>query len=176
MKTEVELLEADLRGRDSELKREKDLHAATRNKVTQANRRIAELEEQNSLLQQEFVGLNDHAKKLVLDKEALAEENRMLVGNLQVVEGKFAGVHAQLSTLIHANNTLEAEKAVIKQAAIKEYEESPELTDKIMTQFAEGVEAYREKARAKLVDAGLDASVLDSSDEESEAEADDGLP
>ena len=138
--------------------------------MSQADRRIAELEEQNSLLQQEFVGLSDHAKKLVRDKDSLAEENKSLVGNLQVVEGKFAGIHAQLSTLIHANNTLMAEQAVIKQAAIKEYEESPDLTDKIMTQFAEGVEAYREKARTKLADAGLDVSILDSSDEESEAE------
>lgn len=144
--------------------------------MTKADRRIVKLEEQHSLLQQEFVGLDGHAKKLVRDKELLTEENKDLRAALHTIEDKISRVHGQLRTLIQENNTLREEQTVVKKLAIKEYEESPALTDKIMTRFAEGFEAYREKARAKLIDAGLDASILDSSDEEYEPEAGDSSP
>lgn len=71
---------------------------------------------------------------------------------------------------------LKNEKATVSEAdrqrIIKEYKESPKLAEKIIMQFFEGYQSHKEKVKAKMLATDLDPSILDSSDEESEAEDD----
>lgn len=61
---------------------------------------------------------------------------------------------------------------VVKQNLITEYRKSPELTEEVMKQYGDKYSSARAKDKTKMLVAGLDPSLLDSSDEESEAEDD----
>lgn len=63
-----------------------------------------------------------------------------------------------------------------KQKIIDEYKTSPELTDVVLGQFDEGYQHAKAKIKAKMMAAVLDPQLLDSSDEESEAEEDPTSP
>lgn len=58
----------------------------------------------------------------------------------------------------------------VKLQVIREYEESPELTEKIILQLSEGYQDHKDKIRAKMLAASLDTKILESSNEESEGE------
>lgn len=55
-----------------------------------------------------------------------------------------------------------------RQQIIEEYKESPELTEKIMVKFSKSYQSHKERIRAKMLAAGLDLKILDSSIEEFE--------
>lgn len=59
-----------------------------------------------------------------------------------------------------------------KQQYIAEYMISLKLKEAVMEQFSDGYQSVKEKDKAKMLAADLDPSILDSSEEESEAEDD----
>lgn len=104
--TDLLLLEAEVRGLTSDLKNERDRHAETQNKVTQAQRQAVELKEQYSLLQQEFVGLEGHAKKLIEEKEHLAVEVKDREKAVDSIAEKYAENLTKMRYLIKENAAL----------------------------------------------------------------------
>lgn len=94
-------------------------------------------------------------------------------------------MHSKMMELIRTGKELEREYTELKmqgplmtkttkQQIIEEYKESHELTKKIIIQFSEGYQSYKERIRVKMMVAGLETKILDSLDEESKAE--DTLP
>lgn len=65
---------------------------------------------------------------------------------------------------------------VSKQWIITEYKASPELTEFVLGQFDEDYQNSKGRMKAKILAADLDPQLLDSSDEESEAEGDPPIP
>lgn len=59
---------------------------------------------------------------------------------------------------------------VAKQQVISECKKSPEHTEDIVCQFGEGYQDAKARMRERMCAAGLDPKVLDSFDEENEAE------
>lgn len=58
------------------------------------------------------------------------------------------------------------------QQFIAEYKKFPELVKVVMSQFGDDYQSAKSKMKERMVAAGLDPNILDSSDEESEAEDD----
>lgn len=90
-------------------------------------------------------------------------------------------MHSKMMELMRAGDALKEEynrpksqvppmTEAAKQQIIKEYEESPELTEKIIMQFSEGYQSHKERIKAKMLAAGIDTKILDFSDEEDETE------
>lgn len=90
-------------------------------------------------------------------------------------------MYTKMMNLMKAGDTLEKEYTELKaqgppmtkaakQHLIAEYKVSPKLKEAIMKQFRDGYQSARARDKAKLLAAGLDPSILDFSDEESETE------
>lgn len=57
----------------------------------------------------------------------------------------------------------------LKHQMIKDYRKSPELASEIMKQFRDSHQSARENDKERMQAASLDPSILDSSDDETEA-------
>lgn len=162
------MLGVEVRGLSADLAKEKEDHADTRTKVTFTERQASEHQRLHHNLQKEFVALDGYNKQLVEERALLKEKDLDQQNALLILQSQIYEMHAQHLVLMRENTALEAECVEAKQRGAQEYQESAELCDTIMGQFAKGYGAYKEWAREKMTAAGLDDAILDSSDDESD--------
>lgn len=175
---ELETVIAELRTKVQSLKfdlgKEQSLHANTTFYAQELMRELKVLKSQCS-------ELTDLIDRLLKEWVELKEDNeglRKVVSNLQ---DHAKDTHNKMMNLINADKKLEEDCArimsqgppltkAVRQQIITEYKESPELTEVVVRQFSEGYQDAKARMRERMWVAGLDPKVLDSSDEENEAE------
>lgn len=111
-----------------------------------------------------------------MEQVELKEDRDVLHNAYTTLSDRFQQIHQKMRNMLRVTLELEkkydllkTEKTTIseadKQRIIEEYQESPELTYKIIFQFIEGCQSHKDKIRKMLAD-GLDTNILDSSDDE----------
>lgn len=119
--------------------------------------------------------------RLLEDQVELKGENEKLKEDMSALESQLRDMHDKMINLVRAASKLEKEFVKLKnksptiseadkQKIINEYKTSPELTEAILGQFDEGYQGAKAKIKAKILAAGLEPQLLDSSNEESETE------
>lgn len=119
--------------------------------------------------------------KLLKERVELKEDNEALQKAMDDLQAHAKNMHDKMMNLLDADKKLKEDYTrimregpplteALKQQIITEYKESLELTEVIVRQFGEGYQDAKAMMKEKMRTPGLDPKVLDSFDEEDEAE------
>lgn len=118
-------------------------------------------------------------KQLLEDHAEMKSQNEKMEKSIAGHQKRIGTMHSQMMELMRVNRSLEKDYNELKaqrppmaeetkQKLIIEYRRSPELTEEVLKQYGDKYSSVRAKDKAKMLAAGLDPSILDSSDDESD--------
>lgn len=173
LEAEVEQLRTQLEATKLELQTERDRHTNTIRHSEELLWELNRIESQNSVL-------DEQNKQLLADRNELTIDNDDLRKVVNDLEDHAKDTKLKMVHLIESGNKLEEDyeqillkghrTEALQQQIISKYKKSPELTEDIVRQFGEGYQDAKVWMKERMQAASLDPNILDSSDEESEAD------